>query len=68
MKTKNPYGANDMVKVPPDTIENEMKQAGMKAKARYPHKPLGTSQMNGEMGKMGMKGRALTPGSTPSGS
>lgn len=68
MKTSNPYGANYTVKVPPDTIQAEMKQAGGKAKARYPNKPLSTSTKNGEAGKMGMKGRALTPGTTPSGS
>lgn len=66
MKTSNPYGANDTVKVPPETIQAEMRQAGGKAQARYPSKPLGTSQKNGEMGKC--KTRALTPGTTPTGS
>ncbi len=66
MKTSNPYGANDTVKVPPETIQSEMKMAGSKAKARYPHKPLSTSTKNGEAGKV--KTRALTPGTSPSGS
>lgn len=66
MKTSNPYGATDTVKVPPETIQAEMKQAGGKSKARYPSAPLGISQKNGEMGKI--KTRALTPGTTPTGS
>lgn len=66
MKTSNPYGANDTVKVPPETIQSEMKQASGKAQARFPHAPLGISQKNGEAGKM--KTRAYTPGTTPTGS
>lgn len=66
MKTSNPYGADYEVKVPPKTIQDEMAQAGGKAKARYPHKPLGPGQSNGQQGKM--KIRALTPGTTPTGS
>lgn len=66
MKTSNPYGANDTVKVPPETIQGEMKQASGKAKARYPSKPLSTSTKNGEAGKM--KTRAMTPGTSPAGS
>jgi hypothetical protein len=65
MKTSNPYGANDTVKVPPETIQKEMSQASKKAKARYPSKPLGTSLKGGGGG---IKTRALTPGTTPSGS
>jgi len=66
MKTSNPYGANYQVKVPPETIQSEMSQAGGKAKARYPHTPLGPSQKNGEAGKM--KRPAYTPGTSPAGS
>lgn len=66
MKTSNPYGANNTVRVPPETISAERSQAGSKAKARYPHKPLGPSQANGEAGKM--KRPAYTPGTTPAGS
>ena len=65
MKTKNPYGANYTVKVPPETIQSEQSQAGGKAKARYPSPPLGPSQANGESGKM--KRPAYTPGG-PAGS
>ncbi len=66
MKTKNPYGANYQVKVPPETIQSEMSQAGSKAKARYPHTPLSPSQENGQSGKM--KRPAYTPGTSPAGS
>ena len=66
MKVSNPYGAGDNFKVPPETINNELSQAGKKAKARFPNKPLMPSQMNGSMGKM--KRPALTPGSSPDGS
>ena len=66
MKTSNPYGANFPVKVPPETIQKEMSQASSKAKARYPHTPLGPSQKNGEAGKM--KRLAYTPGTSPAGS
>ena len=63
MKTSNPYGANYQVKVPPETIQKEQSQASGKAKARYPHTPLGPSQKNGEAGKM--KRPAYTPGTSP---
>lgn len=66
MKTKNPYGANYTVKVPPETIQSEMSQASGKARARYPNPPLGPGQSNGEQGKM--KRPAYTPGTSPSGS
>jgi len=66
MKTSNPYGASDSVKVPPETIQAEMRQASGKATARYPSQPLGISQKNGESGKC--KTRALTPGTSPTGS
>lgn len=69
MKTSSPgaYGASGMaIKSPPDTINNELRAASGKAKARYPDMPLSTSTKNGEGGKM--KVRALTPGTTPAGS
>lgn len=66
MKTSNPYGANYQVKVPPETISNEMSQAKSKATARYPHPPLGPSQKNDQAGKM--KRPAYTPGTSPAGS
>jgi len=66
MKTKNPYGANYQVKVPPETIQAEQAQAAKKASARYPNPPLGPEQTNGQQGKI--KIRALTPGTSPAGS
>ncbi len=69
MKTQSPaiYGAaGESVKVPPDTINAEQRQANSKARARYPNAPLSPSQANGQAGKM--KVRALTPGTTPEGS
>jgi len=66
MKTSNPYGPGMTVKVPPETIQSELSQAGGKAKARYPHKPLGPGQSMSGGGAV--KHRALTPGTSPSGS
>lgn len=54
------------VLVPPATIERQNAQAKGKAKARYPHKPLEPFTDNKESGKM--KYRALTPGTSPTGS
>jgi len=67
MKTSNPYGANYTVKVPPETINSEMSQAGGKAKARY---PSGTpSKMpGGNANTGGTFKRAMTPGTSPTGS
>ena len=67
MKTSNPYGMNIPVKVPPETINGEMSQAGSKAKARYPHKPFGVTPGGGAGGTGSFK-RAMTPGTTPTGS
>lgn len=67
MKTSNPYGPGMTVKVPPETISSEMSQAGSKAKARYPHKPLGVVPGGGAGGSGSFK-RAMTPGTTPTGS
>ena len=47
-------------------IQKEMSQASGKARARYPHSPLGPSMSNGQAGKM--KRPAYTPGTSPSGS
>jgi hypothetical protein len=67
MKTSNPYGANYQVKVPPENIHDEMSQAKSKAKARYPHTPLSNEPGGGgSTGKMGK--RAMTPGTSPTGS
>ena len=67
MKTSNPYGANDTVKVPPETVNSELSKAGSKAKARYPHKPLGIVP-GGSANTSGSFKRAMTPGTTPTGS
>lgn len=66
MKTSSPYGPGMTVKSPPDTINSELSKAGSKAKARYPHTPLGPGQSMSKGGAV--KHRALTPGTTPSGS
>ena len=66
LKTQNPYGANDTYKSEAEIIDHTLMKNGGKAKARFPHKPLSTSVKNGQAG--GIKTRALTPGSTPTGS
>lgn len=66
MKTKNPYGAEYDVLVPPQTIEKEQAQASKKARARYPNPPLGPGLGDPETGKPFR--RALTPGTTPTNS
>ena len=67
MKTSNPYGANYQVKVPPETINSEMSQAGGKAKARYPS-GTASNQPGGGGSTSGPFRRAMTPGTSPSGS
>lgn len=66
MKTSSPYGPGLTIKTPPDTINQELSKAGSKASARYPHKPLGPGQALS--GGNGIKHRALTPGTSPTGS
>jgi hypothetical protein len=66
MKTSNPYGANYDVLVPPATIQKEQAQASKKARARYPDKPLGPGLGDPATGKPFR--RALTPGTSPTGS
>jgi hypothetical protein len=66
MKTSSPYGPGLSIDTPPNTITQELAKAGSKAKARYPHTPLGISQSMG--GNKGIKHRALTPGTSPAGS
>lgn len=65
MKVSNPYGANDTYKTAPETVNSANSKASGKAKARFPHTPLGVSQANGQAGKA--KNRAYTPGG-PAGS
>ena len=60
------YGPGTTVLVPPETIQAEMSQAGKKARARFPSTPLGPGQDNPTTGKPFR--RALTPGTSPTGS
>lgn len=66
MKTSSPYGPGMEVKSPPDTIRNEMSKAGSKAKARYPSGIATTNMTKGA--PKGGGPRAMTPGTTPTGS
>jgi hypothetical protein len=45
-----------------------MNLANSKAKARFPSSPMVSIQTNSTSGKMQKVGRALTPGTTPTGS
>lgn len=67
MKTSSPYGPGMTVKTPPETITSELSKAGSKAKARY---PSGTpsNQPGGGGSTSGSFKRAMTPGTSPSGS
>lgn len=66
MKTSSPYGPGMEVKSPPDTIRNELSKAGSKAKARYPSGIASTNKTAGAPGPFSR--RAMTPGTTPTGS
>ena len=68
MKTSSPYGLNAPVKHTPETVTAQVAKADGKAKARYPHTPLGVGQDNSAAGKMQKSMRAMTPGTTPTGS
>lgn len=68
MKTMSPYGINGAVKTTPETVTGQVAKASGKAKARYPHTPLGPGQRNSAAGKMEKGSQALTPGTTPTGS
>ena len=67
MKISNPYVKGMAVKVPPETINSEMSQAGSKAKARYPDTPI-SNQPSGGGSTGGSFKRAMTPGTSPAGS
>jgi hypothetical protein len=60
------YGPAPSVLVPPETIQAETSQASKKARARYPSTPLGPGQDDPTTGKPFR--RALTPGTSPTGS
>jgi hypothetical protein len=65
--SKTPYGPGIPIKQTPQIISGEREKNGGKAKARYPHKPL-TNQPGGSSSTGGAHKRALTPGTTPTGS
>ncbi len=73
LKTSNPYGdaSGNSFMTPPNTIDAELSKAGGKAKARY---PSGKSSIvpggggGGNQGGLKPKNRALTPGTSPTGS
>jgi hypothetical protein len=66
MKTSNPYGPGMDVKVPPQTVDNELSKAGSKAKARYPHSPF-PIEPGGDGKTSGAFKRAYMPNGSPSG-
>lgn len=68
MKISSPYGTSGSVKVPPETINSEMSAAGSKAKARYPSKPITNQPGGGGSTGNGSFKRAMTPGTSPTGS
>lgn len=67
MKTSSPYGPGMDVKTPPETITSQLSKNGSKAKARY---PSGTPSLEpgGNAKTSGSFRRAMTPGTSPSGS
>lgn len=67
MKISNPYVKDMAVKVPPETVNSELSMAGSKAKASYPHKAL-PNQPGGGGSTSGSFKRAMTPGTSPTGS
>lgn len=69
MQTKAPgvYKANLPIKQTPGIVGAEREANGGKAKARYPHKPLGIVP-GGSSDTSGPFRRAMTPGTSPAGS
>lgn len=66
MKTSSPYPGGMPIKMVPETVTaNNAKNSG-KASARYPSGTPTTSQSSSAAGKGGK--RALTPGTSPTGS
>jgi hypothetical protein len=70
MKTMAPYGLgmNGPVKNTPETVTAQVAKASGKAKARYTTPPQMPSQMSTAAGKMQKSMRAMTPGTSPTGS
>lgn len=67
LKISNPYVSGMSVKETPEIINSDRQKNGGKAGARYPHKSLG-NQPGGGGKTSGPFKRAMTPGTTPSGS
>lgn len=69
MKTKFPavYGKDLPIKETPEIINSDRQKNGSKATMRFPHKPLG-NQPGGGGSTSGPFRRAMTPGTTPTGS
>lgn len=69
MKTNFPgvYGKDLPIKETPEIINSDRQKNDGKAKARYPHKPL-PNQPGGGGKTSGAFRRALTPGTSPTGS
>jgi hypothetical protein len=69
MKTNFPavYGKDLPIRETPEIIGHERQKNGSKPTARYPNKPLG-NQPGGGGSTSGSFRRAMTPGTSPSGS
>lgn len=68
MKTKDtPYGPGMPIKETPDIIGSQRQKNGGKSTIRFPHKPL-PNQPGGGGSTSGSFRRAMTPGTTPTGS
>ncbi|MBX3603191.1 MAG: hypothetical protein KF863_21430 [Rubrivivax sp.] len=65
--SKTPYGPGMPIKQTPNIIGGERAKNGGKPKARYPHKPQGNQPAGGGSTSGSFK-RALTPGTSPTGS
>ena len=64
---KTPYGPGMPVKETPAIINGERSKNGDKATIRFPHKPL-SNVPGGSSSTSGPFKRAMTPGTTPTGS
>lgn len=64
---KTPYGPGMPIKQTPAIINGEREKNGGKPTSRFPHKPLGNVP-GGSASTSGPFKRAMTPGTTPTGS
>ena len=68
MKTKDtPYGPGLPIKETPEIINSDRQKNGSKSTMRFPNKPL-PNQPGGGGSTSGPFRRAMTPGTTPTGS